>query len=69
MKKTIVIEEKTLHIFSHDVKSLITSIYAYNQLVQKRLTKTGDDHTLKLTLRMQEQIQKLTQMIETFINK
>lgn len=60
------IEEKDLRTFSHDIKSLITSMYSYNQLLQKYATKIEDNNVLNYSLRMQEQIQKLIKMIEEF---
>ena len=54
---------------AHDLKSLLTSIQAYNQLIQKRLISANDNRSLTYSLKMDEQIKKLTEGIQNFTKK
>ena len=53
---------------SHELKTPITSIKAYNQLLQKTLAKKRNKELLKHVRRMDGQINKLTSLISTMLD-
>lgn len=52
-----------LGIVSHEVKSLLTSVKAYGQLLERKLQKTADITNIQYVQKMDLQLNKLTQFI------
>jgi signal transduction histidine kinase len=50
----------------HELKTPLTSLKGYAQLIGKRCTKNGDEHTSQLVKRMDAQINKLNALIHDF---
>ncbi len=52
----------------HELKTPLTSLKGYAQLLQRRTKKSGDEQAVQLTIRMDGQIKKLTGLIEDFLD-
>ncbi len=50
----------------HEIKTPLTSLKASAQLLHRRSARIGDENTIRLTARMDTQINKLTQLIDDF---
>jgi len=53
---------------SHDIKSLLTSVKAYVQLLQRQLSKTQDDKAMLYTEKIDGQINKITRMMSDLVD-
>lgn len=56
-------DEKFLNLASHDIRSLLTSTHAYLQLLQKHISKLEDEQMKKYVMKLDEQMNKTTNMI------
>jgi two-component system, sensor histidine kinase and response regulator len=50
----------------HELKTPLTSLKGYAQLLHRRCAKTGDDQTLQVAKRMDIQVNKLTELVDDF---
>lgn len=57
-----------LAIASHELKTPVTSLKAYTQVVEAMFVKTGDERNAKLLSRMNKQIDRLTKLIDDLLN-
>lgn len=53
---------------SHDIKSLLTSVKAYAQLLQRQLSKTNDDKAMLYAEKIDGQINKVTKMMSDLVD-
>lgn len=59
-------KDDILSMLSHEVRNPITSIRAYNQLLMRDL-KDSDDKKRQLVIKMDAQLDKLTRMVQNFL--
>lgn len=57
-----------ISIASHELKTPVTSIKVFTQILQRVLANQGDSTTLQYLSRMEEQISKLTNLINDLLN-
>lgn len=57
-----------ISIASHELKTPVTSIKAYSQLLTREIQKTGDEKQLKLISKMEEQIERINQLIADLLD-
>lgn len=71
-KKEILLREQHSRDFigvaSHELKTPVTSIKAYTQLLQRKFKKAGDDASVDLLTKMNTQIDKLTVLIKDLLD-
>jgi len=48
---------------NHDVKSLLASVKAYGQLLQRKIKKNGDIKDLGYLIKIDTQVDKITKLI------
>jgi signal transduction histidine kinase len=53
---------------SHELKTPVTSIKAYNQFLQRTLKSTGDEQSINFLVRMDVQINRLQTLIQTLLD-
>jgi PAS domain S-box-containing protein len=57
-----------LGIASHELKTPVTSLKAFGQVIQRRLAKAGDENSVVLLGKMDAQINKLTNLIQDLLD-
>lgn len=53
---------------SHDLKSLLTSVKAYGQLLQRKMIKNKDDQSLTYLRKMDKQIDKVVTLLNNLLD-
>jgi PAS domain S-box-containing protein len=61
-------KDEFLGIASHELKTPVTSIKAFTQVLERMFTKKGDDQAAKLLSKMDTQIDKLTNLIADLLD-
>jgi PAS domain S-box-containing protein len=61
-------KDEFLSIASHELKTPVTSIKAYAQLLERRFRQSGDTNSADLVQRMDEQTKKLTRLVEDLLD-
>lgn len=61
-------KDEFLGIASHELKTPITSLKAFGQVIQSRLAKSGDERSVILLGKMDAQINKLTNLIRDLLD-
>ncbi len=61
-------KEDFMGIVSHELKTPVTSIKAFTQVLQRRFTQAGDEKSAQLLGKMDAQINKLTSLIEDLLD-
>lgn len=54
---------------SHDLKSLLTSVKAYGQLLQRKMIKNKDDQSLEYLRKMDMQVDKVVTLLNRLLHK
>lgn len=60
-------KDEFLGIASHELKTPVTSVKAYTQLLERRFRRTGDEQAAELLNKMGTQLNKLTALIEDLL--
>jgi len=60
--------EQLMGMISHELKTPVTSIKAYCQVLEAFFKKKKDEHSVKMLRKMNKQINKLTVLIEVLMN-
>lgn len=60
-------KDEFLGIASHELKTPVTSVKAYTQLLERRFRRTGDEQSAELLGKMETQLNKLTGLIEDLL--
>lgn len=68
LKKSIKQKDEFINIASHELKTPLTSIKAFNQILMKKLQLQNNEEAVSITLRMNNQIQKLAALISDFLD-
>jgi two-component system CheB/CheR fusion protein len=55
-------------IASHELKTPVTSIKAYAQILEEKFRKLGDEHTTGMLGRLDKQVDKMTELINTLLD-
>jgi PAS domain S-box-containing protein len=61
-------KDEFFNIASHELKTPLTSIKAFNQILSRRMSKSFDPLTKRILKRMDEQIGRLTNLISTMLD-
>lgn len=61
-------KDEFMAVVSHELKSPLTSIKGYAQIISKKMSALGDEITLSLARKMETQIDRLSYLIDTFLN-
>jgi len=61
-------KDEFLSVASHELKTPVTSIKAYAQLLEQRFRQGGDTHSADLVQKMDAQIIKLTRLVEDLLD-
>lgn len=61
-------KDEFIGIVSHELKTPVTSLKAYEQVLQNRFRKSGDDASAGMLLKMDGQINKLTMLIQDLLD-
>ncbi|WP_158798929.1 cell wall metabolism sensor histidine kinase WalK [Pedobacter sp. L105] len=61
-------KDEFMAVVSHELKSPLTSVKGYAQILKKKLAVTGDDSMLAMAEKMESQINRLTYLIDTFLD-
>ena len=61
-------KDEFIGIASHELKTPVTSIKAYNQVLQKRFERTGNTQAVQLLEKMDKQIDKLSVLINDLLD-
>ena len=61
-------KDNFLSIASHELKTPVTTIKAYGQIVENMLEKKGDEETLGMIKKMSTQVNRLTNLIEDLLD-
>ncbi len=61
-------KDEFLAVASHELKTPVTSIKAYGEVLQAHFIKEGNDKAAKLLLKMDTQVTKLTRLIEDLLD-
>ncbi|GAC1392024.1 MAG: hypothetical protein NVSMB38_14180 [Ktedonobacteraceae bacterium] len=69
-EKQHLLEQRTefMAIASHELKTPITSLKGYTQLLHKRFVKAGDEHSAMMLTRMETQLGKLIKLISELLD-
>jgi len=62
------LKDEFLGIASHELKTPVTSIKGYTQLLERRFRSAGDERSAELLQKMNVQLQKLTLLIEDLLD-
>lgn len=61
-------KDEFMAVVSHELKSPLTSVKGYAQILKKRLAVLGDQAMVLMAGKMEAQIERLTYLIDTFLN-
>lgn len=67
-QKAITLRDEFMGIVSHELKTPVTSVKAFTQVLQKRFTQAGDTRSAVLLGKMDEQINRLTALISDLLD-
>lgn len=67
-QKAVVIRDEFISAASHELKTPVTSLKMYTQVVKSQLEKKGDDPLIRPLNKMDDQIKKLTRLIGDLLN-
>ncbi|HEX4205819.1 MAG TPA: chemotaxis protein CheB [Ktedonobacteraceae bacterium] len=67
-RKLLEQREEFLRIASHELRTPVTSLKGYTQMLQMRFTKEGDEYSAGQLSKMDEQINKLTKLISELLD-
>lgn len=68
LKVAIKRKDEFISIASHELKTPLTSIKAFNQIIIKKTTSTGNKEILSIAHRMNVEINKLTSLVSDFLD-
>ncbi len=68
LNKLMVQKDEFMGIASHELKTPVTSIKAYTQLLHHRFTKQGDQKAAEMLQKMDNQLNKLTDLISDLLD-
>ncbi len=61
-------KDEFISMASHELKTPLTSLKGFTNLLQRRLTKQGDKQALHFLTRMEEQLDKLTKLVSELLD-
>lgn len=61
-------KDEFIALASHELKTPVTSLKGFAQLLQRRFTKAGDEESARLLLKIDAQVNKLTALIEDLLD-
>ncbi len=61
-------KDEFISMASHELKTPLTSLKGFTNLLQRRLTKQGDKQALHFLARMEEQLDKLTKLVSELLD-
>ncbi len=61
-------KDEFISMASHELKTPITSVLGFTQILQKRFRKQGDTQSLHFLERMERQLNKLTNLINSLLD-
>src|SRR2546423_2337031 len=61
-------KDEFISMASHELKTPLTSLKGFTNLLQRRLTKQGDKQALHFLTRMEEQLDKLTKLVSDLLD-
>src|SRR5947209_12085151 len=61
-------KDEFISMASHELKTPLTSLKGFTNLLQRRLTKQGDKQALHFLARMEEQLDKLTKLVSDLLD-
>lgn len=67
-KQSIAVRDDFISIASHELKTPVTSLKIYTQVLEKRLKQKKERELAEMTSKMDRQISKLTNLIEDLLN-
>lgn len=68
LKESLKRKDEFLNIASHELKTPLTSIKAFNQILMKKLQKQNNEEILSISLKMDSQIKRLSSLISDFLD-
>jgi signal transduction histidine kinase len=67
-QKAVIVRDEFMNIASHELKTPVTSIKAFTQVLQRRFVQAGDERSSTLLGKLDDQINRLTALISNLLD-